>query len=306
MYNVYIYRTTYRNWMSVLLQLYKIKKTNPRRIGIEKAYVSAIMKSDRQKKTVMITYPLATALASVSHLAKLNKNISKLTVDNGRICFLYKEHNICLEVGSGGDIDASFFKEEYNFLNVKNEIVIDIGSNLGDTALYFCCNGAKKVISLEPYPYTYNIAFENVNNSNFKGQIELINAAYGKDEIIKIDDTFIPDNGTDLKLSKNGIPLPSISLKTLLSKYSFDEAILKMDCEGCEYNILNEDIQTIQKFKMMQIEYHYGYERIYDYLIKAGFSVSYTEHIKHFGKNANNKSANKPSMILGNIYAKRD
>ncbi len=190
--------------------------------------------------------------------------------------------------------------EDYNFLNVKNEIVIDIGANIGDSTLYFCINGAKKVIALEPYPYTFSIAKRNILNSPFKDKIELINAGYGKDGIIKIDTSFIPNASSDIKENDNGVPIPIFSLKTLIFKYNIDEGILKMDCEGCEYNILNEDIETIRKFKMIQIEYHYGYERLYDYLSKAGFSVEYTSPKKVF-----NKSLSEPNLIVGYIYAKR-
>ncbi len=202
--------------------------------------------------------------------------------------------------GSGGDMDASFFREEYSYLNVLNEIVIDIGSNLGDTSLYFCCKGAKKVISLEPYPYTFCIARNNISSSLFSDKIELINAGYGRDGTVKIDTSFIPGNGSGIKKSDKGTPVPIFSLKTLVSKYSINEGILKMDCEGCEYGILNEDIDTIRKFKMIQIEYHYGYEKLYNCLVSAGFSVRYTEPKKSF-----NTGASDPNMMIGFIYAEK-
>ncbi|MEM3715123.1 MAG: FkbM family methyltransferase, partial [Nitrososphaeria archaeon] len=73
--------------------------------------------------------------------------------------------------------------------------------------------------------------------------------------------------------------------------------ILKMDCEGCEYNLLNEDDETIKKFAMIQIEYHYGYEKLVDKLKESGFAVKYTEPREVY-----NRSAGK-TMIVGDIYA---
>ncbi|MEM3859391.1 MAG: FkbM family methyltransferase, partial [Candidatus Micrarchaeaceae archaeon] len=78
-----------------------------------------------------------------------------------------------------------------------------------------------------------------------------------------------------------------------------DSGILKMDCEGCEYNLLNEDDETIKKFSMIQIEYHYGYEKLVDKLKECGFTVKYTEPKEFY-----NPSARK-TMMIGYIYAER-
>ena len=62
-----------------------------------------------------------------------------------------------------GDILAVFYKKDYDFLNVKNKIVIDIGTNIGDTAIYFVLMGAKKVIALEPDPKIFKYAKKILN-----------------------------------------------------------------------------------------------------------------------------------------------
>jgi len=63
----------------------------------------------------------------------------------------------------------------------------------------------------------------------------------------------------------------------------------------------NEDNNTLKKFKRIQIEYHYGYEKLKEKLEDAGFTVTYTKPIKFF-----NKDATEQNMILGFIYAKLD
>ncbi len=288
-------KRAYKNWISVLFQQYKIMKIS--NTDQKHDYkIKVILRDDNSHNFLALNRDIVNAFAAMKNID--NENLSNLTIKNNKICFSYKKIPSCLE----GDwsIYETFFKEEYSFLKVDNEIVIDIGANIGDTALYFCCNGAKKVISLEPYPYTFSIARTNITNSLFNDKIELIDAAYGKDEIIKIDNTFIPKGGSDLKRSNFGNPIYSFSLKTILLRYNINEAILKMDCEGCEYNILNEDTETIQKFKIIQIEYHYGYESLYNFLTKAGFSVEYTSPKMVF-----NKIASNPNMSVGFLYAKR-
>ncbi|MEM5777926.1 MAG: FkbM family methyltransferase [Candidatus Aenigmatarchaeota archaeon] len=192
-----------------------------------------------------------------------------------------------------------FFNEAYQFLKVEGKDVIDIGANIGDTAIYFAIKGARKVISLEPYPYTFAQAIKNISSSEFKDKIEIINAGYGEDKRIKIDTSFIPDGSSDLREAENGLDINLYSLKTLVNEYNIDSGILKMDCEGCEYNLLNEDDEIIKKFAMIQIEYHYGYEKLVDKLKECGFTVKYTEPRESY-----NPSAGK-TMMLGYIYAER-
>lgn len=87
--------------------------------------------------------------------------LDRYTLDlfNGRdVEFLYNGKNVLF---SSTNITRSilevFFAEDYKNLNPQDEIVIDIGANIGDTGLYFALNGAARVIALEPYINTYNL-----------------------------------------------------------------------------------------------------------------------------------------------------
>jgi hypothetical protein len=69
-----------------------------------------------------------------------------------------------------------------------------------------------------------------------------------------------------------------------------------MDCEGCEYNLVNEGKSTMQKFKRIQIEYHYGYEKLVRKLKECGFRVKFSSPEKH-------KNDNGDDLCIGFIYA---
>jgi hypothetical protein len=85
-------------------------------------------------------------------------------------------------------------------------------------------------------------------------------------------------------------------MKTLLDTYNLNSALLKMDCEGCEYNLLNEGNETLRRFERMQIEYHYGYEKLKNKFEEAGFKVKCTEPVL---------GADNKNMHMGYIYARR-
>ena len=209
-------------------------------------------------------------------------NISNGVITLGTLKLKLKDENTDMY---NGDIGAVFIKEDYKWLKAKNNVVIDIGANIGDTSIYFALNGAKKVIALEPFPYSYRMAFENTYNNGYDKKIILLNAGYGLDSEIMVEDK-LTGTGDKLIPSENGVKINIFSLKAILVNYKIDSALLKMDCEGCEYNLLNEDNITLQKFKRIQIEYHYGYEKLKYKLEEAGFKCKYTKPVS----GANNKN----------------
>ena len=279
------YRKAYRNYLSVMWGLHQGKKE-----------IKVILKNGNSYKLTA-----SGATSYTNYISNKNINIVPDTLNDAlNIKFSYKDKNITLPLNEG-DIPAVFINEEYKFLNVDNENVIDIGANIGDSPIYFALNNAKRVIALEPYPYSYNIALKNIKTNKFEDNIILLNAGYGKDGVIYIDSDFKNTTGSDLKNVQNGKEIKTISLKTLLNVYNIESAVLKMDCEGCEYNILNENNNTLRCFKRIQLEYHYGYEKIKNRLEEAGFTVKYTEPKKNFNKYASNHN-----MELGYIFGVRN
>jgi len=286
------YRKTYRNWLSVLYHRYKARNLSD--------------KSNYKMKVVLRSngkiLELNLDLVYFYTLFLKNSNIKDVDIEDNIISFSFKGYKLKFIEPLKGDLIAVFANEEYEFLSPKDEVVIDIGANIGDSTIYFCVEGAKKVITLEPYPYLFKLLSENVNTNGCADKIILLNAGYGKDGVIRIDESFISSIGSDLKESKDGKGkiINLYSLKTILSMFNIKEAVLKMDCEGCEYNLLNEDRDTIRRFKRIQIEYHYGYEELYNYLKDNNFDVKFTEP-----RSSYNPYASNSNMKLGYIYATR-
>lgn len=273
------YRTAYKNYFSVMWDMWRGEWET-----------KVILRDGGVCRTEA---PLA---ASYSFLVYgKNNHVRDPDLYDKGVKFIYKRRTVRLE--GGGDVYTVFVNEEYNFLRVNNEIVIDIGANVGDSAVYFVLNNARKVIALEPYPYSYNIADRNVKNNELENKITLLNAGYGEDGVIRLDPGFKNSTSSKLKPSDRGIDIKVLSLKTLVDKYNVEKAILKMDCEGGEYNLLKEDNNTLRKFSRIQIEYHYGYETLKKRLEDAGFNVRNTEPYR-------NRRAANPDMEMGYIFAK--
>ena len=119
-----------------------------------------------------------------------------------------------------GDIQSVFFDEVYTTLDVNNKIVVDIGANIGDSAIYFAVKGAKKVIALEPFPKNFELAKKNIELNNLTDKIELIQAGCSsKSGTMTIDDKSTGPRSILSELSE-GLTIPLLSLDDITKKYN--------------------------------------------------------------------------------------
>jgi len=178
-----------------------------------------------------------------------------------------------------GDIVDVYLDELYAELPVENNTVVDIGANIGDSSIYFALKGAKKIISLEPFPKNYEMAKKNIELNKFSEKIHLLlQGCSNRNDYSTIDPEFI--SGVDSKIfeSKNGIKIPITTLDQIIKDHDVEKkSILKIDCEGCEYDILlSSSSEVLQTFSQIFVEYHYGYKDLRKKLEASGFQVSVT------------------------------
>lgn len=179
-----------------------------------------------------------------------------------------------------GDIYRAFVNEDYSWLAVKDQIVVDVGAGVGDTALLFAMWGAKKVYAFEPFPSRFELAIRNIVANNFQDSIELHNVGIGVRSKVLVDTTFIPSNSSSVSnhiSTNNGHKLEILDISGIVKLANSSNIILKMDCEGCEYSaLLDASCDELQNFCQIQLEYHYGYKNIQKKLEYCGFLVSHT------------------------------
>ena len=107
--------------------------------------------------------------------------------------------------------------------------------------------------------------------------------------------------------SNNGAKVQLLTLEDILNenKIPSGEAVLKLDCEGCEYDIiLFTDESTLQKFSYVLIEYHYGYKNLKEKLENCGFTVSVTRPI-YIPKFSLEHQGRLEPRIVGYIHAQK-
>jgi len=223
----------------------------------------------------------------------------ELNYHNKRVYFCYNKNKELID--TFGVIKENFIDEQFKWLNVKSKDVVDVGANIGDTAIYFALKGAKHVYAFEPYPYSYNIAKKNIKPNHLADKITLLNEGCGKSCFVTIKVDYENTGGTDLKNFKEGKKIRIVSLDEIVKRFNLKHAALKVDCEGCEYDlILNASDEALNAFDQIIIEYHYGYKNLVKRLRRAGFEVKYS-----WPKYSNNIEAENSNMYSGFIFCRK-
>jgi FkbM family methyltransferase len=135
---------------------------------------------------------------------------------------------------------------------VEGSVVIDIGANLGMFSLRCWELGAREIIAVEANPHVYQGLLLNI--MGYKNIKSMHRAALAIDH----QQVLIVNEHVGSKINSHmGDPVESISLQTLVADIDDNNMILKMDCEGSEFDIvLNSSNQLLRRFKSIHMELH--------------------------------------------------
>lgn len=162
------YRLTYKNYISVILSL-RLRREFIY-VRLKDGYEDLV---DRRFAYALLIYTEKVGQLSSHQFLDLLK----------RERISYNGQEVILHGMPGnGDFVGVFIEEEYRNLNVKDKVVIDIGANNGDSAIYFALNGARRVIALEPYPHAFFLAERNIMENGLADKIIIVNEGMGKRE----------------------------------------------------------------------------------------------------------------------------
>jgi FkbM family methyltransferase len=138
-----------------------------------------------------------------------------------------------------------FDYEEYRYTDVGNRVVVDVGAGYGETAIYFLKKGARHVIAIEPCPHAYEEMLENLKLNGVEDKVTPINAGLSSVR-----------NNVNIECPMKKIIANTITLGDIAKEFDVRGGVLKMDCEGCEYDVILNDYEHVKVFDEVYFEYH--------------------------------------------------
>ena len=192
---------------------------------------------------------------------------------------------------------------EYDF-NIdfkEGDIVIDIGANVGMVSILLAKKFPfLKIYSFEPLKENYDNFIKNIELNNIpKGVITAENKAVTKDGrliTMSINSANKGGSSTTDVISINSImteensQVESITLEEIFNKYNINKLkLLKIDCEGSEYEILyNTDTNLLKNIENLRGEFHenknltdeYDIDKLCEYVSKyiKNYKVTKARH----------------------------
>ena len=134
---------------------------------------------------------------------------------------------------------------EYERIDVNDKVVVDIGAGYGETSIYFLKRGAKHVVAVEPCPEVYREMLVNLKLNGVEDKVNPVNAALSSAR-----------GSVSIECPSGKSTVGTITLGDLIARFSLHGGVLKMDCEGCEYDVILNDYEHVRLFDEVYFEYH--------------------------------------------------
>ncbi len=172
-------------------------------------------------------------------------------------------------------------------VSVPGATIIDLGANVGVFTLWAANRyPAARVLALEPSPRLFRFLSMNIERNHLVN-VTAVQAAcagrrgeatlYGRG-VEAMNSLYSRDNYGSSFHARESVTL--VTLDDLFERFAVDRcALLKMDCEGAEYETLfNAGEETLHKIEKISMEYHVGLnpntpEQLETHLRHHGFEV---------------------------------
>ncbi len=167
-------------------------------------------------------------------------------INGPHVCFKTRMGPIlCTDASNAAPIVEVFRNREYD-LGIDwsgIELGIDVGAHVGAFTCWLASKASRaRIISFEPEPRNFRDLVENVDRNGLKGRVDLINAAVDDAPGTRVLDVPVQRDSASLASSQAPASTPvkvrTVALQDVLHDLNARVDILKIDCEGSEWDIL--------------------------------------------------------------------
>jgi FkbM family methyltransferase len=232
---------------------------------------------------------------SAPYLFEIKKKFPELTLESYKDGVLACFNGLQLYLESSEEffiLKEVFIEKDYNLLSKESYVVFDIGMNIGISSLFLGLkNNVEKIYSFEPVVPTYNQALYNLElNPSYSNKIEAFNFGLGGSTRvekvlynsqakgncgIRLESSLVinKDSAEEIEINIKNV---SEVLPDLFAQHPLQKKVLKIDCEGAEYEILQklDETNLFVDIDVLLIEWHdKGATILEELLVANNFSV---------------------------------
>ncbi|MCX7606326.1 MAG: FkbM family methyltransferase [Bacteroidia bacterium] len=187
-----------------------------------------------------------------------------------------------------------FIQKQYGF-RYEGLQVLDVGGYKGESALFFLLQGAKSVVSVEPFPPAVEHIRTLLVQNGLVDRVRLFPVAIGLREgegnlLVSHEDL----QSNILEAERLGevpstfseqVRVPVWTFERLLQEIGWETVdVAKLDCEGCEYAIvLHTPEATLKRVHVWIMEFHAGAEPLVSRFRQMGYEVFFEERPDRMG-----------------------
>ncbi len=198
-----------------------------------------------------------------------------------------------MDVWSVKEAIVDGFYEQYGFPVQPGWTVVDIGAAIGEFAVYVAASDSRnRVLAFEPFPESVTLLRDNVRLNKLTNVQVFAEAVSGQSGTIILD----VSSGEPLQIESRAvstatddqIEVTSVTLADVLGRTKGDHIdLLKLDCEGSEYDIvLNTTPEILRRIDRIVMEYHdtltqHTHQDLVAFLEGHGYSVDARPNAVH-------------------------
>ena len=163
----------------------------------------------------------------------------------------------------------------------KEDVFIDVGSNVGSYTILASAEIGAKTISIEPVPSTFDFLKNNISLNNISGLVEAHNIALGgRNGSIKFTTTQDTVNHVAINNEKDLIEVQVDTLDRVIKE--INPCLIKIDVEGYETEVLKGADVTLKNPSLMALivelngsgrRYGFSDNDIHQKLLNYGFNT---------------------------------
>lgn len=186
------------------------------------------------------------------------------------------------------------FYERFGFSVQDGWTIVDIGGGIGDYTI-FAAHGhdQTRVTAFEPFPESYRLLQENLALNqihNVQLSVQAVGSQTGTLQFIggQVDALSRQTSSAGGAAAEEVLAVPSVSLEGVLEQLAGGHVdLIKLDCEGAEYDILmNSPASVLKKIDRIVLEYHdgvtpYTHDDLVKFLAEQGFQVESWKNFAH-------------------------